>query len=397
MKLSNRAQKVPSSPIRKLVPFADEAKKKGIKVYHLNIGQPDIKTPAVGLEAARSYKADVLAYSHSQGIAPLRQKMSEYYDRYGIRLDPDEIIITTGGSEALLFAFQAVLDPRDELILTDPSYANYLSFATSCGAVVKAVHTSIDEGFRLPPVEKFEELITLKTRAILICNPNNPTGYLYTPEEMEQLRKLVLKHDLFLISDEVYREFIYNGKPYLSAMNLEGLEEHLIMVDSVSKRYSECGIRVGALVTRNKEIRAAVMKFAQARLSPPIYGQVVAAASIDTPASYMAEVWEEYKSRRDFLIEGLNRIPGVYSPKPEGAFYTMVRLPVEDAEDFCKWCLTDFSYDGATVMMAPGAGFYSESGAGRDEVRMAYVLNKEDLGKALVVLEKALEQYKTVK
>ena len=397
MKLSNRAQKVPSSPIRKLVPFADEAKKKGIKVYHLNIGQPDIKTPAVGLEAARSYKADVLAYSHSQGIAPLRQKMSEYYDRYGIRLDPDEIIITTGGSEALLFAFQAVLDPGDELILTDPSYANYLSFATSCGAVVKAVHTSIDEGFRLPPVEKFEELITLKTRAILICNPNNPTGYLYTPEEMEQLRKLVLKHDLFLISDEVYREFIYNGKPYLSAMNLEGLEEHLIMVDSVSKRYSECGIRVGALVTRNKEIRAAVMKFAQARLSPPIYGQVVAAASIDTPASYMAEVWEEYKSRRDFLIEGLNRIRGVYSPKPEGAFYTMVRLPVEDAEDFCKWCLTDFSYDGATVMMAPGAGFYSESGTGRDEVRMAYVLNKEDLGKALVVLEKALEQYKTVK
>ncbi len=397
MQLSNRAQKVPSSPIRKLVPFADEAKKKGVKVYHLNIGQPDIKTPSVGLEAARNYRADVLAYSHSQGIAPLRKKMAEYYDRFGIRLDPDEIIVTTGGSEALQFAFQAVLDPGDELILTDPSYANYLSFATACGAVVKAVHTSIDEGFRLPPVERFEELITPKTRAILVCNPNNPTGYLYTPEEMLRIRDIVLRHDLFLISDEVYREFIYNGKPYLSAMNLEGLEEHLIMVDSVSKRYSECGVRIGTLVTRNKDIRAAVMKFAQARLSPPIYGQVVAAASVDTPASYMAEVWEEYKSRRDFMIEGLNRIPGVFSPKPEGAFYTMVRLPVEDAEEFCKWCLTDFSYEGATVMMAPGAGFYSRPGVGKDEVRMAYVLNKQDLAKALVVLEKALEQYKTVK
>jgi aspartate aminotransferase len=397
MQLSNRAQKVPSSPIRKLVPFADEAKKKGVKVYHLNIGQPDIKTPSVGLEAARNYRADVLAYSHSQGIAPLRKKMAEYYDRFGIRLDPDEIIVTTGGSEALQFAFQAVLDPGDELILTDPSYANYLSFATACGAVVKAVHTSIDEGFRLPPVERFEELITPKTRAILVCNPNNPTGYLYTPEEMLRIRDIVLRHGLFLISDEVYREFIYNGKPYLSAMNLEELEEHLIMVDSVSKRYSECGVRIGTLVTRNKEIRAAVMKFAQARLSPPIYGQVVAAASVDTPASYMAEVWEEYKSRRDFMIEGLNRIPGVFSPKPEGAFYTMVRLPVEDAEEFCKWCLTDFSYEGATVMMAPGAGFYSRPGVGKDEVRMAYVLNKQDLAKALVVLEKALEQYKTVK
>lgn len=397
MQLSNRAQKVPSSPIRKLVPFADEAKKKGVKVYHLNIGQPDIKTPSVGLEAARNYRADVLAYSHSQGIAPLRKKMAEYYDRFGIRLDPDEIIVTTGGSEALQFAFQAVLDPGDELILTDPSYANYLSFATACGAVVKAVHTSIDEGFRLPPVERFEELITPKTRAILVCNPNNPTGYLYTPEEMLRIRDIVLRHGLFLISDEVYREFIYNGKPYLSAMNLEGLEEHLIMVDSVSKRYSECGVRIGTLVTRNKEIRAAVMKFAQARLSPPIYGQVVAAASVDTPASYMAEVWEEYKSRRDFMIEGLNRIPGVFSPKPEGAFYTMVRLPVKDAEEFCKWCLTDFSYEGATVMMAPGAGFYSRPGVGKDEVRMAYVLNKQDLAKALVVLEKALEQYKTVK
>ena len=397
MQLSNRAQKVPSSPIRKLVPFADEAKKKGVKVYHLNIGQPDIKTPSVGLEAARNYRADVLAYSHSQGIAPLRKKMAEYYDRFGIRLDPDEIIVTTGGSEALQFAFQAVLDPGDELILTDPSYANYLSFATACGAVVKAVHTSIDEGFRLPPVERFEELITPKTRAILVCNPNNPTGYLYTPEEMLRIRDIVLRHGLFLICDEVYREFIYNGKPYLSAMNLEGLEEHLIMVDSVSKRYSECGVRIGTLVTRNKEIRAAVMKFAQARLSPPIYGQIVAAASVDTPASYMAEVWEEYKSRRDFMIEGLNRIPGVFSPKPEGAFYTMVRLPVEDAEEFCKWCLTDFSYEGATVMMAPGAGFYSRPGVGKDEVRMAYVLNKQDLAKALVVLEKALEQYKTVK
>ncbi len=395
--LSERVQEVPASPIRKLAPLARAAVRRGVHVYHLNIGQPDIKTPTQALAAIHRMEQPILSYSPSEGNLSLRGKLSSYYSGFGISLSPEEIIVTTGGSEAIQFAFMACLDPGDEIIVTDPLYANYRAYAAICGAQIRSVPTRIEDGFKLPPVDAFEAKITPRTRAILICNPNNPTGYLYTPEEMLRIRDIVLRHGLFLISDEVYREFIYNGKPYLSAMNLEGLEEHLIMVDSVSKRYSECGVRIGTLVTRNKEIRAAVMKFAQARLSPPIYGQVVAAASVDTPASYMAEVWEEYKSRRDFMIEGLNRIPGVFSPKPEGAFYTMVRLPVEDAEEFCKWCLTDFSYEGATVMMAPGAGFYSRPGVGKDEVRMAYVLNKQDLAKALVVLEKALEQYKTVK
>ena len=382
-----------SSPIRKLAPFADAAKRQGIHVYHLNIGQPDIKTPACGLEAMKAVDRSILEYSPSQGMLSLRAKMVSYYAEYGIDLSPDEIIITTGGSEAVEFAYMACLDPGDEIIVTDPSYANYMAFAQSCGAVMKPIHTSIEDGFKLPPVEKFEEQITPRTKAILICNPNNPTGYLYTKKEMRQIRDIVKKHDLFLFSDEVYREFIYSKEPYISACHLEGIEQNVVLIDSVSKRYSECGIRIGALITKNKDIREAVMKFCQARLSPPLIGQVIAEASLSTPQEYMDQVYEEYLARRNFLIDGLNKIPGVFSPVPMGAFYTMVRLPVEDAEDFCKWCLTDFSYKGQTIMMAPGSGFYTDPSEGRNEVRMAYVLNREDLGKALEVLAKALEAY----
>ena len=393
MQISNRSRSMQSSPIRKLAPFADAAKRQGIHVYHLNIGQPDIKTPVCGLEALKGVDRSILEYSPSQGMLSLRAKMVSYYAEYGIDLSPDEIIITTGGSEAVEFAYMACLDPGDEIIVTDPSYANYMAFAQSCGAVMKPIHTSIEDGFKLPPVERFEEQITPKTKAILICNPNNPTGYLYTKEEMRRIRDIVKKHDLFLFSDEVYREFIYSKEPYISACHLEGIEQNVVLIDSVSKRYSECGIRIGALITKNKDIREAVMKFCQARLSPPLIGQIIAEASLSTPQEYMSQVYDEYLTRRNFLIDGLNKIPGVYSPIPMGAFYTMVRLPVEDAEDFCKWCLTDFSYNGQTVMMAPGSGFYTDPSEGRDEVRLAYVLNREDLGKALEVLAKALEVY----
>ncbi len=384
---------MPSSPIRKLAPYADAAVRNGIHVYHLNIGQPDIRTPDAALEALKGIDRSILEYSPSQGALSLRAKMVSYYAGYGIDLSPDEIIITTGGSEAIMFAYMACLDPGDEIIVTDPSYANYMAFAISCGAVVKPVKTSIDDGFRLPPVEKFEEQITPKTRAILICNPNNPTGYLYTRDEMRRIRDLVKKYNLYLFSDEVYREFIYTGKPYISAFHLDGIDENVVLIDSVSKRYSECGIRIGALITRNKAVRESVMKFCQARLSPPLIGQIVAEASLDTPQAYMKKVHDEYKARRDFLIEGLNKIPGVFSPTPMGAFYTMARLPVDDAEKFCKWCLTDFSYEGQTIMMAPGAGFYTDPKDGRDEVRLAYVLNRDDLGKALEVLRRALKAY----
>ena len=393
MMISERAQNMPSSPIRKLAKYADAAKRNGVHVYHLNIGQPDILTPDCALEAVRNIDRKVLEYSPSQGYKSLRTKMVGYYSEYGIDLSPDEIIVTTGGSEAVMFAYMACLNPGDEIIVTDPSYANYMAFAISCGAVVKSVKTSIDDGFRLPPIEKFEEQITDKTKAILICNPNNPTGYLYTRSEMNQIRDLVKKYNLYLFSDEVYREFIYTKQPYISACHLEGIEENVILIDSVSKRYSECGIRIGALITKNKKVREAVMKFCQARLSPPLVGQIIAEASLTTPQEYMDQVYEEYLQRRNFLIDGLNKIPGVYTPTPMGAFYTMVRLPVDDAEKFCEWCLTDFSYEGQTIMMAPGSGFYSTPGAGRDEVRLAYVLNKEDLAKALVVLEKALDEY----
>ncbi len=393
MKFSSKMERCGLSPMRKFNPYAAETEKRGVKIYHLNIGQPDIKTPECGLEALRNIDRDILEYSPSDGYLSLRTKMVSYYAEYGIYLSPDEIIITAGGSEAVLFAFLACLSPGDEIIVTDPFYANYMAFAISVGAVIKSVKTSIEDGFRLPSAEAFEEQITPRTKAILICNPNNPTGYLYTRAEMLRLREIVLKHDLFLFSDEVYREFIYTGMPYISAFHLEGLEENVVLFDSVSKRYSECGIRIGCLCTKNKKVHDAVMKFCQARLSPPLIGQIVAEASIGVQKSYLQAVYEEYLDRRNFLIDGLNKIPGVYSPIPMGAFYTVAKLPVDDAEKFCIWCLSDFQYEGATVMLAPGAGFYTEPGEGRQEVRIAYVLCKEDLARALVVLQKALEAY----
>lgn len=393
MKISDRAESMPFSPIRKLAPYADAAKRNGVKVYHLNIGQPDIKTPQCALDALKDIDRTILEYSPSDGYLSLRTEMVKYYAEYGIYLSPDEIIITAGGSEAVLFAFLACLDPGDEIIVTDPFYANYMAFAISVGAVIKSVKTHIENGFRLPSVEEFEAKITDRTRAILICNPNNPTGYLYTRKEMQRLRDIVKKHNLFLFSDEVYREFIYTGMPYISAFHLEGIEENVVLFDSVSKRYSECGTRIGCLCTKNKAVHEAVMKFCQARLSPPLLGQIVAEASIGVPKEYLSAVYEEYLDRRNFLIDGLNKIPGVYSPIPMGAFYTMARLPVDDAEKFCIWCLNEFRYEGETVMMAPASGFYTEVGEGRQEVRIAYVLCKEDLARALVVLRKALEKY----
>lgn len=388
---------MPSSPIRKLAKYADDAKRNGVKVYHLNIGQPDIKTPECAMEAVRAVDRDILEYSPSQGYKSLRTKLVSYYAEYGIDLSPDEIIITSGGSEAVQFAYMACLNPGDEIIVTDPSYANYMAFAISAGAVVKSVKTSIENGFKLPPVEEFEKQITPKTKAILICNPNNPTGYLYTKNEMRQIRDIVKKHNLYLFSDEVYREFIYTKAPYISACHLEGIEENVVLIDSVSKRYSECGIRIGALITKNKAVREAVMKFCQARLSPPLIGQIIAEASLSTPQEYMDQVYEEYLERRNFLLNELNKIDGVYSPTPMGAFYTMVKLPVDDAEKFCQWCLTDFQYEGQTVMMAPANGFYTDPSEGKDQVRMAYVLKKEELAKAMVVLRKALEAYNAQK
>ena len=384
---------MPSSPIRKLTPMANNAKARGVKVYHLNIGQPDLPTPQKALDALQNVGRQVLEYSPSQGFLSLRMKLVDYYSRYHIMLAPDDIIVTSGGSEAVLFAFLACLNPGDEIIVPEPAYANYMAFAVSAGAVIKTVTSSIETGFALPPVEKFEELITERTKAILICNPNNPTGYLYTRAEMNRIRDLVKKYDLYLFSDEVYREFIYTGSPYISAFHLDGIEQNVVLIDSVSKRYSECGIRIGALVTKNTAVRDAVMKFCQARLSPPLIGQIVAEASINDTEEYAADIYEEYVERRKCLIDGLNKIPGVYSPIPMGAFYTVARLPVDDAEKFCEWCLTDFEYEGETIMMAPASGFYSTPGMGRDEVRIAYVLNKEDLKRAIIVLEKALEAY----
>ena len=391
--ISERAVEMPQSPIRKLAPLAAAAENRGIKIYHLNIGQPDLKTPEEGLDVLRHSGREILEYSPSQGFLSYRRKLVDYYNRYNIHLTPDDIIVTTGGSEAVLFAFMSCLNPGDEIIVPEPAYANYMAFAISAGARIRTVSTTIEEGFSLPKVEKFEELINERTRAILICNPNNPTGYLYTRREMNQIRDLVKKHDLYLFSDEVYREFIYTGSPYISACHLEGIEQNVILIDSVSKRYSECGIRIGALITKNEEVRSAVMKFCQARLSPPLLGQLVAEASIDTSADYLREMYDEYVERRNCLIDGLNKIPGVYSPIPMGAFYTMARLPIDDAERFCAWCLEEFSYENETVMMAPGAGFYTTPGAGHNEVRIAYVLNKHDLERALFLLARALEAY----
>ena len=396
-KISHRGHEMPSSPIRKLTPLANDAKARGIKVYHLNIGQPDLPTPQKALDALSNVRREVLEYSPSQGFLSLREKLVNYYKRFRIELTSDDIIVTTGGSEAVLFAFMACLNPGDEIIVPEPAYANYMAFAVSAGAVIKSVPSSIETGFALPPVEEFEKLITERTKAILICNPNNPTGYLYSRSEMNQIRDIVKKHDLYLFSDEVYREFIYTGSPYISACHLEGIEQNVVLIDSVSKRYSECGIRIGALVTKNAELRKTVMKFCQARLSPPLIGQIVAEASIEDTEEYSAEVYEEYVARRKCLVDGLNKIQGVYSPIPMGAFYTVAKLPVEDAEDFCAWCLSDFSYEGETVMMAPASGFYSTPGLGKDGVRIAYVLKKEDLQRAIFLLEKALEAYNSRK
>ena len=384
---------MPESPIRKLVPLADAAKRRGVKVYHLNIGQPDLPTPQEGLDALRNIDRKVLEYSPSDGYRSLREKLVGYYDQYQIKLTPEDIIITTGGSEAVLFAFMSCLNPGDEIIVPEPAYANYMAFAISAGAVIRTVSTSIEEGFALPKVERFEELINDRTRGILICNPNNPTGYLYTGKEMNRIRDIVRKYDLFLFSDEVYREFIYTGSPYISACHLEGIEQNVVLIDSVSKRYSECGIRIGALITKNRVLRDAVMKFCQARLSPPLIGQIVAEASIDAPRSYMIHTYEEYIERRNCLIDGLNKIPGVYSPIPMGAFYTVARLPVDDSDRFCAWCLSEFSFEGETVMLAPASGFYTDPSKGRNEVRIAYVLKKEDLRRALYILGRALEAY----
>jgi len=391
--ISVRGLEMPESPIRKLAPLAAAAKERGTKVYHLNIGQPDLPTPQCGLDALKNIDRKILEYSPSQGNLSYRKKLCDFYKKFNINVMPDDIIITSGGSEAVLFSFMSCLNPGDEIIIPEPAYANYMAFAISAGAKIKTIATSIEEGFALPKVEQFEKLINERTRAIMICNPNNPTGYLYTRREMNQIRDLVKKYDLYLFSDEVYREYIYTGSPYISAMHLQGIENNTILIDSVSKRYSECGIRIGALITKNEEIRKAVMKFCQARLSPPLIGQIVAEASLDAPQSYYRDVYDEYVERRKCLIDGLNRIPGVYSPIPMGAFYTVSKLPVDDSDKFCRWCLEEFSYEGETVMMAPASGFYTTPGAGRNQVRIAYVLKREDLQRALFILQKALEAY----
>ena len=406
LKISQRGLEMPASPIRKLAPLAYAAEDRGVKIYRLNIGQPDLPTPQKALDVLKHIDRSTLEYSPSQGNRSLREALVNYYERYQIKLNADEIIITSGGSEAVLFAFMSCLDPGDEIIVPEPAYANYMSFAVSAGAVIRSVVTTIEEGFCLPKVEQFEELINERTKAVLICNPNNPTGYLYTQAEMNQIRELVKKYNLYLFSDEVYREFIYTGSPYISAMHLEGIEENVVLIDSVSKRYSECGIRVGALITKNEKIRETVMKFCQARLSPPLIGQLIAEASIEGTEQYSRDVYDEYVERRKCLIDGVNRIDGCYTPVPMGAFYTVAQIPVEDAEAFCSWCLTDFCWKdektpsdkiGETIMMAPAAGFYSTHGLGKDQVRLAYVLNKDDIHRSLFLLEKALEQYNSRK
>ncbi len=391
--ISQRGVIMPSSPIRKLVPLSDAAKGRGIKVYHLNIGQPDILTPEVALDAIRNAKLPIVSYTHSAGMPEYRRKLSKYYKAAGIDIEPDEMLVTCGGSEAVQMAFMSCLDPLDEVIVPEPFYANYEAFAAAAGACVTPITSTIETGFMLPSIEEFEKVITNKTKAILICNPNNPTGYLYSEQEFQQLRDLILKYDLFLISDEVYREFCYDGAKHYSSMFLKGVEDNVIMVDSVSKRYSECGLRVGLLATKNKEVLAASMKIAQSRLCPPSFGQIAAMASLDVPDEYFKAMNEEYRKRRNFLLEGLNKIPGVYSPIPSGAFYTMAKLPIDDADKFCAWLLEDFSFNNQTVMLAPGSGFYSNRTLGRNEVRIAYVLKIEDLEIALDLLARALKAY----
>ncbi|MEI6766434.1 MAG: pyridoxal phosphate-dependent aminotransferase [Bacteroidota bacterium] len=392
-KISAKACQMPSSPIRKLVPFSDEAKKKGRKVYHLNIGQPDIETPEGAMDALRHTDIKVVEYSHSAGILSYRKKLVEYYKRFDIEIDENQIIVTNGGSEGILFAFMVCLDPGDEVIVPEPFYANYNGFATTAGVVIKPITSSIETGFALPPISEFEKIITLKTKAILICNPNNPTGYLYSEQELQALRDIVLKHDLYFFSDEVYREFCYDNEPHFSAMNLKGIDNNVILLDSVSKRYSACGARVGTFITRNKEVMAVTMKFAQARLSPPTFGQVLSEAAIDTPKSYFDNVMKEYVARRDIVVESINKMEGCFCPKPKGAFYAVARLPIDDADKFCQWLLESFEYNNQTVMLAPATGFYSTPGLGKNEVRISYVLNVDDMKASMKCLEEALKVY----
>ncbi len=391
--ISNKAVKMPESPIRKLVPYAEKAKARGVNVFHLNIGQPDIETPEIALDAIKNIDRKVIEYSHSAGFQSYRDRLASYYKNSGIDVNSEDILITTGGSEALTFGFMSTCDPEDEVIIPEPFYANYNGFAVSAGLNVIPVTASIENGFALPPVSEIEKKITPKTKAIVICNPGNPTGYLYSKEELEQLRDIVLKHDLFLFADEVYREFCYDGASPFSVMNLEGIENNVIMIDSVSKRYSMCGARIGCIVSKNKEVMASALKFGQARLSPPTIDQIASEAALSTPQSYFDDVVTEYVERRNIMVEGLNNIPGVFCPKPRGAFYCVAKFPVDDAEKFCQWLLEEFEHEGSTVMMAPASGFYSTKGEGKQEARIAYVLNQDALKGAVKCLEEALKIY----
>lgn len=392
-KISTKGQHMPSSPIRKLVPYAEAAKKSGKKIYHLNIGQPDIETPEVMMNAIKNTTIKVLEYSHSAGIESYRKKLAGYYNEFNIKLDYSDIIITTGGSEAIEIAMMTCFNEGDEIIIPEPFYANYNGFSCAADVVIKPVKSYIENGFALPPISEFEKLITPKTKGIMICNPGNPTGYLYTREELELLKQLVIKYDLFLLSDEVYREFCYDNKEYVSVMHLEGIDNNVVLLDSISKRYSACGARIGAMISKNKEVISTAMKFAQARLSPPTFGQIGAEAALNTPKEYFTNVKKEYVSRRDLVIEALNKMNGVFAPKPSGAFYCIAKLPIDNADKFCQWLLESFEYEGQTVMLAPATGFYSTPGSGTNEVRLAYVLNKTDLTNAMKCLEKALQVY----
>ncbi len=392
-KISLKGQKMPESPIRKLVPYAEKAKSKGVKVYHLNIGQPDIETPDTALNAVKNYDHKVIEYSHSAGMLSLRKKLVEYYKTVNIDVTPDEIIVGAGASEALLFAFQSIMDEGDEVIIPEPFYANYNGFATNAGINVRPIVSDIETGFALPPIEEFEKNINEKTKAILVCNPNNPTGYLYSKEELETLRDIVKKYDLYLIADEVYREFVYDGQQHYSAMYLDGIEDNVILIDSVSKRYSACGVRIGWMISHNKEVMSTALKFAQARLSPPTFGQVAAEAAVDTPQEYFDMVINEYLARRNAVVEGINNIEGAFCPNPKGAFYVVARLPIDDSDKFCQWLLEDFQYENQTVMLAPASGFYSTPGKGKNEVRISYVLKVDDLKNSIKVLDEALKVY----
>ena len=391
--ISKKGAAMPESPIRKLVPFSEAAKSRGVKVHHLNIGQPDIKTPEVAMEAIHNFDEKVVAYSHSAGILSYRESLVRYYKSVNIDVTTEEMIVGTGASEAILFALQSTMDDGDEIIIPEPFYANYNGFATNAGVKVVPISSAIESGFALPPMEEFEKAITPKTKAILLCNPNNPTGYLYSKEELEVVRDMVIKHDLFLISDEVYREFTYDGYEHFSVMNLDGIDQNVILIDSVSKRYSACGFRIGVMISKNKEVMSTAMKFAQARLSPPTFGQIAAEAAINTPKEYFTEALAEYKSRRDVVVERINKMEGAFCPNPKGAFYVVAKLPIDNADKFCQWLLEDFNYKNETVMLAPATGFYATKGLGMNEVRISYVLNVDDLNASMDVLQEAIKVY----